>query len=436
MTTSTATNRLSEASYDDAGNLTSWGGTSTAWYPTNELRAAQGFNINDLYGYTADGERLAVYNELSTDPAGKFTITLRDLSGKVLRAFQVTTGQPGTWTEKQDWIYRDGQLLATVDAGQVKHFHLDHLGSPRLVTGSTGLGLTATEFHPFGWDVRSMAQSTARMQFTGHERDVHETTRPSDDLYYMHARYYNPNLGRFLSVDPAGGKPGRPQSWNRYAYALNNPQLLVDPDGRTVESALALIHRYRSEIAVASALTGGQVSSLEIARVVFQENREDYNWWMDADWTASLTGSHVGIPELKNLGGGVLFLALNDNRSFGVGEMKTATAASLLGLDYANLDLAGRVQLFALLDTPASALILVALELQRIKTLRGDVPDPVLLSMYNLGPSGYKSGVSSRARRSGEYILEIKRALAMDDGTAASTVVRCNGAYSFAGQCQ
>ncbi len=231
MTTSTATNRLSEASYDDAGNLTSWGGTSTAWYPTNELRAALGFNINDLYGYTADGERLAVYNELSTDPAGKFTITLRDLSGKVLRSFQVTTGQPGTWTEKQDWITRDGQLLATVDNGVVKHFHLDHLGSPRLVTSGTGLGLTATEFHPFGWDVRSMAQSTAKMQFTGHERDVHETTRPSDDLYYMHARYYNPNLGRFLSVDTGRAKPGSPQGWNRYAYARGNPLNRIDLDG-------------------------------------------------------------------------------------------------------------------------------------------------------------------------------------------------------------
>lgn len=37
--------------------------------------------------------------------------------------------------------------------------------------------------------------------------------------------------GRFLSVDPVLGEPSRPQSWNRYAYALNNPLVFVDPSG-------------------------------------------------------------------------------------------------------------------------------------------------------------------------------------------------------------
>ncbi len=45
----------------------------------------------------------------------------------------------------------------------------------------------------------------------------------TDDLDYMHARYYNPWLTRFLSVDPAGGKPEVPQSWNGYSYAMNSP---------------------------------------------------------------------------------------------------------------------------------------------------------------------------------------------------------------------
>lgn len=40
--------------------------------------------------------------------------------------------------------------------------------------------------------------------------------------------------GRFLSVDQHLGKPGVPQSWNRYSYALNNPLKFVDPDGRDV----------------------------------------------------------------------------------------------------------------------------------------------------------------------------------------------------------
>jgi RHS repeat-associated protein len=40
---------------------------------------------------------------------------------------------------------------------------------------------------------------------------------------YLHARYYSNTLARFVSVDPKGGSPGSSQSWNRYAYATNNP---------------------------------------------------------------------------------------------------------------------------------------------------------------------------------------------------------------------
>ena len=69
------------------------------------------------------------------------------------------------------------------------------------------------------------------MKFTAHERDFTDPDGPGDDLDYMHARYCNPLLGRFLSFDPVGGKRRRPQSWNRYAYALDNPIKFNDPRG-------------------------------------------------------------------------------------------------------------------------------------------------------------------------------------------------------------
>ncbi|MBK8148043.1 MAG: hypothetical protein IPK58_07440 [Acidobacteria bacterium] len=59
-----------------------------------------------------------------------------------------------------------------------------------------------------------------RQEFTGYERDT-ET-----DLDYAQARYYKSQHGRFTGVDPLleSAQPSLPQTWNRYAYCLNNPQ--------------------------------------------------------------------------------------------------------------------------------------------------------------------------------------------------------------------
>ena len=83
------------------------------------------------------------------------------------------------------------------------------------------------DYLPYGKEVGS---STAPLQFTGHERDSHGPG-DEDNLDYMHARYYSPHLSRFIAVDPVLGEPAMPQSWNRYAYSLNNPVNYVDPTG-------------------------------------------------------------------------------------------------------------------------------------------------------------------------------------------------------------
>src|SRR5205814_537281 len=58
--------------------------------------------------------------------------------------------------------------------------------------------------------------------------------RPGNPLYLTLFRRYSSTQGRWLSPDPAGlgaADPANPQSWNRYAYVLNNPINFVDPLG-------------------------------------------------------------------------------------------------------------------------------------------------------------------------------------------------------------
>ncbi len=68
---------------------------------------------------------------------------------------------------------------------------------------------------------------STRQKFTGYERD--EET----NLDFAQARMYSNQLGRFTTVDPllSSGKPFLPQTWNRFAYAINNPLRFVDPTG-------------------------------------------------------------------------------------------------------------------------------------------------------------------------------------------------------------
>ena len=83
------------------------------------------------------------------------------------------------------------------------------------------------DYYPYGKTLREYVLDRERFETTYHERDV------ESGLDYRGARFYDGEIGRFLSVDPAATNyPG----WSFYNYVLGNPINLVDPDGRnTVE---------------------------------------------------------------------------------------------------------------------------------------------------------------------------------------------------------
>jgi RHS repeat-associated protein len=241
--TSNTTNRLTgTVSYDSGGNLTSWNGATYQYDAFNQLVHMVSGLEDWSYIYTADDERFWSYRSPTSAGESRFDrFSLRDLDGRVLREF-ANSGY--TWTSWEDYIYRDGLLLAGyLSNGQRRHFHLDHLGTPRLVTNTAGNQVGYHVYYPYGEEATPFDASVDKMQFTGHERDLGSTSgvnATADDLDYMHARHSSPFTGRFLSPDRAGGDPHLPQSWNRYAYAVGNPMLLNDPDGETPAVALTL----------------------------------------------------------------------------------------------------------------------------------------------------------------------------------------------------
>ena len=228
------TNRIEESvgvDYDDAGNLTlSSLSYSYEWNPLNQLeRQVNPSNRRWFHIYTAEGERLVTIDWWEGVPSRQATFTLRGLGSQVLSQFElVGPDQSGNWERDRDYIYAGSRLLASDDesgSGEV-HYHLDHLGTPRLLTDATGARISAHDYLPYGEEITVAGADV--MKFTGHERDI-ETGHD-----YMHARYYHEYLGRFLSVDLRMGMISKPQTLNRYMYASGSPMRFVDPTGLSI----------------------------------------------------------------------------------------------------------------------------------------------------------------------------------------------------------
>jgi RHS repeat-associated protein len=224
-----------EGRYDASGNQTRRDKATAqpdeySWDPFNLLRELQTFR-RERYIYDANDERIVVIER----PAGVDTIrryTLRGPANKVVRELELDVAA-NRWTLNRDYVYRGATLLASFSGAQTTpalHYHVDHLGSTRLITDRDGFPVSVQEFWPFGRETNRSAASGEPIKFTGHERDAAGGS-PGEDLDYMHLRYYDPNRARFLSVDPISGTPSRPQSWNRYSYVMNRPVNFFDPTG-------------------------------------------------------------------------------------------------------------------------------------------------------------------------------------------------------------
>jgi RHS repeat-associated protein len=239
----TSTNRYTGTgyAYNEVGAMTSGALYSFTYDALGQPLSKKYNNVSatqEYYVYTPGDERIGVQR------GSWWTWSVRDEGGKVLRQYRSTVSSPSDpalWLE--DFVWRDGLLLGSQrpdEMGGRRHFHLDHLGSPRLITSDAGQQVSYHDYYPFGDEHSPIPQEVPGgfdreepMGFTGQERDYAggmggEDGHAVDD---MHARYSSPTLGRFLSVDPVEGNPGNPQSLNRYAYVLNNPMNLVDPFG-------------------------------------------------------------------------------------------------------------------------------------------------------------------------------------------------------------
>ncbi len=121
-------------------------------------------------------------------------------------------------TKYQNGLGIDDKLSLKTN-GVTKYFLTDHLGSTVALTNSSGVATEQTSYDSFG---NATTNLSTRYQYTGREYDSFS------GFHYYRARWYDANLGRFVSEDPIGFGGG---DVNLYGYVWNDPLRFTDPMG-------------------------------------------------------------------------------------------------------------------------------------------------------------------------------------------------------------
>ncbi len=200
--------------------------------------------------------------------------------------------------------------LAPHAAERVTYYHNDALGAPIIATEQEGRVLWRKSYAPYGQPIGQAAPNEPG--YTG------KFEEPGLGIQNFGARWYDPRIGRFLAIDPAGFDPQNPQSFNRYAYANNNPYGFVDPDGNfafipaiiwaagTGITAYDTYQTYQTEGlpgAAKSLVVDGTVTALTggAGKLAFKALKHADSVTDVAEETTTVIGR---VKDLKNLGAG------------------------------------------------------------------------------------------------------------------------------------
>ena len=128
--------------------------------------------------------------------------------------------------------------LPNGETNQTLYYHNNHIQSLSIITDSGGNLVLRNAFTPYGEIITSKSTNPGAYQNSFGDGQYDQ----SSSLYYLNARYYDPQLGRFLSPDnQVGNKVFGIDAFNRYAYSGNNPVDYNDPSGHFISFLVAIL---------------------------------------------------------------------------------------------------------------------------------------------------------------------------------------------------
>lgn len=196
--------------YDNTGRMTSDGVNSFTWDRANHLLSMG----SAAYLYNGLGQRV------QQTVSAQVTQYLLDVQPGLWQVLAATTG-----TNTTRYVHGPMGLLEQQNPDTTWRWPvMDGLGSVRGVVDSTLTPAESRLYSPYGEGYGGTGSSQTVFGYTGEPTDT-------NGLVQLRARYYNPTLGVFPSLDPFEGGMSQPMTLNRYGYTGENPVNRRDPTG-------------------------------------------------------------------------------------------------------------------------------------------------------------------------------------------------------------
>jgi RHS repeat-associated protein len=176
---------------------------------------------NTTYEYDAENNRTAVIQN------GEKTEYINNPNAS-LSQLLIKKDSQGNMTY---YVYGLGLIGHQEANGNYKTYHFDYRGSTTAITDLAGTVTDRFEYAAYGELVGRTGSTSTPFLYNGY----YGVMTDSNGLYYMRARYYNPDIKRFINQDVLQGSVMDGRSLNRYAYVSGNPVSYIDPFGYAAE---------------------------------------------------------------------------------------------------------------------------------------------------------------------------------------------------------
>ncbi len=278
--------------YDADGNRTGGGGKTLAYDLQNRVSSVTAGGDTTTYTYDGDGNRLQV----SDGGAGSVVHELWDISDRVP---QLALERDGNNSVLRRYTYGVGRLSMS-GGGSTYYYAYDRNSSVSDVMSSSGTPLWDYTFEPFGatraeTQLDPSAPANA-MRFTGELRDA-------SGFYYLRARTYDAELGRFLQLDPATSPQTEPGN-SSYIYADDRPTVFVDPTGETFTPPNTAIHAAISATSSPPTVATGRVDltagdASDTRALAANQSKYVRTFHNELEWGPTINGVDIPVGTIE-----------------------------------------------------------------------------------------------------------------------------------------